>query len=126
LRNPAAGCGDCLAAESSLSARDRNGNGPYKVQFPFSSGNLFKSPIAVPSVATAPSYKPVSGRPDLLTGASTEAVVEGGAVAGPVSSSAAVSPQALAAAATVPEPGTIALFGSGLVGGWLLRRSRRQ
>ena len=116
-RNAAAGCADCVAADSRLMALDRDGkSADYTAAFPFSAARLFKKPAANRS-----SKRPATRVPDLLAG---PAVASDALGAVPLSGSEGASPLAVVSPAAVPEPNTLALIGTGLAGAWLLRRRR--
>ena len=120
-RNAAASCADCVSAGSSLTARDRDGkSAAYKAVFPFTAARLFAKPASNRSSTSR------AARPDLLAGPRAAADVVG---AVPLSSSEGAAPLAVVSPAAVPEPNTLVLFGTGVVGAWLLRRrhqSRKQ
>jgi hypothetical protein len=114
-RNAAASCADCVAANSRLMARDRDGKSTqYIAAFPFTAARLFKKPASNRS-----SRRPATRVPDLLAG---PAAAPDALDAVPLSSSADASPLAVVSPAAVPEPNTLALIGTGLAGAWLLRR----
>jgi PEP-CTERM motif len=116
-RNAAASCADCLAANSRLMARDKDGkSAQYTAAFPFTAARLFKKPASNRS-----SSRPAARVPDLLVGPAAAADALG---AVPLSSSEGASPLAVVSPAAVPEPNTLALIGTGLAGAWLLRRRR--
>jgi hypothetical protein len=118
-RNGAASCADCLSAESTLTARDRDGkSAAYKTVFPFTAARLFTKPAANRSSSTR-----TAARPDLLAGPAAAATDALSAV--PLSSIEVAAPLAVVSPAAVPEPNTLALIGTGLAGAWLLRRRRQ-
>jgi hypothetical protein len=122
-RSAAASCAECLAAESSLSARRRDRRAAdYEALFPFRPANLFARRAA--PVARAPET-PAAAVPDLIVGPAVAAPEAVTAVAQPISGSEAVAPLAVAAPIPAPEPTSFALLGGGLVGAWLLRRRDR-
>jgi hypothetical protein len=123
-RNATASCGECLAAESSLRARDRNRkSSDYKALFPFSSVNLFTKPVAARPLTLPPAAPAAAPVPDLIAGPA--AAGEGVTAVAPPVSNAAVGPVAVAAPVPAPEPATFALLGAGLAGVWLARRRNR-
>jgi hypothetical protein len=118
-RGARASCSDCLAAESSLTPRDRSATSQYQALFPSTVARVYSKPRSTsPARGTNP-----PAAVDLLTG--PVAATDVGVAGVPVSSSAAVAPVAMAAPTAVPEPATITLISSGMVGAWLLRRRGR-
>ncbi len=114
-RNAAASCADCLATNSRLMARDSE-SAQYTAAFPFTAARLFKKPAANRS-----SSRQAARGPDLLAGPAAAADALG---AVPLSGSEGASPLAVVSPAAVPEPNSLALFGTGLAGAWLLGRRR--
>jgi hypothetical protein len=118
-RNATASCADCIAAASSLTAREDKAS-QYKAVFPFTAARLFTKPAANRSS----SRRPAAGVPDLVAGPVAGAADAIGGV--PLSSSEGTAPLAVVSAAAVPEPNTLALIGTGVAGAWLLRRRRQR
>jgi type IV secretory pathway VirB2 component (pilin) len=116
-RNAAASCADCVAANSRLTALEREGkSAAYTAAFPFTAARLFKKPAANGS-----SKRPATRVPDLLAG---PAATSDALAAVPLSSNEGASPLAVVSPAAVPEPNTLALIGTGVAGAWLVRRRR--
>jgi hypothetical protein len=118
-RNAAASCADCIGAESSLTARDRDAkSAQYKAVFPFTAARLYSKPAANRS-----SKRPAARVPDLLAGPAAAATDTLAGV--PLSGSEGAAPLAGAAPSAMPEPNTLALIATGVAGAWLLRRRRQ-